>query len=251
MLKKIFKLSNSLGLRKAVEVYIKRRICRKPYKFYFQLLNRYVELRPKSTDFQVFNDIFIERDYEHQWNISKGIIIDAGAYAGFSTLYFHLLFPSHKIIALEPDPDNFNQLLKNVTGISAIKPIQKALWHTSGPIYCSNPFAAKWGHQYTTQQNTNTQNLSAYAISILDLMKQFNTEHIALLKLDVEGAEKDIFEKNTDWIRSVDNVAIELHDRFKKGCSSAVNAQLCTKLFRKTNRSENTFYTRRKEFGRI
>jgi hypothetical protein len=39
------------------------------------------------------------------------------------------------------------------------------------------------------------------------------------LKVDVEGSEKEIFSTADSWISSVDAICIELHDRFKIGCS--------------------------------
>jgi hypothetical protein len=44
---------------------------------------------------------------------------------------------------------------------------------------------------------------------------------IDLLKIDIEGAEKEVFEV-CDWMGDVHSLMIELHDRFKPGCSEAV-----------------------------
>jgi len=42
-----------------------------------------------------------------------------------------------------------------------------------------------------------------------------------ILKIDIEGAEKELFKANyKKWIDKVDVLIIELHDRFKPGCSA-------------------------------
>lgn len=32
-----------------------------------------------------------------------------------------------------------------------------------------------------------------------------------LLKIDIEGAEKELLGKNNDWLKDVDNIVVELH----------------------------------------
>ena len=36
-------------------------------------------------------------------------------------------------------------------------------------------------------------------------------ERISILKIDIEGAEMQLFGHDTDWLDSVDNIVIELH----------------------------------------
>ena len=40
-----------------------------------------------------------------------------------------------------------------------------------------------------------------------------------LTKIDIEGAEKDVFSNPSHWIAKVDTIIIELHERIKKGCN--------------------------------
>ncbi|HEY2844790.1 MAG TPA: FkbM family methyltransferase, partial [Bryobacteraceae bacterium] len=52
-------------------------------------------------------------------------------------------------------------------------------------------------------------NATVQAYTIQDLMD--GSSSIDLLKLDVEGAEREIFTPPHDWLASVKNIAIELH----------------------------------------
>jgi hypothetical protein len=73
-------------------------------------------------------------------------------------------------------------------------------------------------------------------------MREVGIETVDILKVDVEGAEYDIF-SGCDWMDKVKLLAIELHDRDRPGCSDAVNAA-AARLFQKNERGFVTFYSR-------
>ncbi|GHT40273.1 hypothetical protein FACS189443_0370 [Planctomycetales bacterium] len=52
-------------------------------------------------------------------------------------------------------------------------------------------------------------------------MQDYNIKNIDVLKIDVEGSEKEIFENSDEWIDFVNVFLIELHDRIKPGCAKA------------------------------
>ena len=58
-------------------------------------------------------------------------------------------------------------------------------------------------------------------LSLPSLLREFPSGHLDLLKIDIEGAEKEILENADSWMPSVKAVVIELHDRYKPGCSRA------------------------------
>jgi hypothetical protein len=49
---------------------------------------------------------------------------------------------------------------------------------------------------------------------------------IDILKLDIEGAEKEVFSNCDKWLGNVRILMIELHDHLKPGCSSIVYSAL-------------------------
>jgi hypothetical protein len=54
-------------------------------------------------------------------------------------------------------------------------------------------------------------------------MKRFGLKKISLLKIDIEGSEKEVFENNVDeWLPAVQTMVLELHDNVKKGCTSSL-----------------------------
>ena len=65
---------------------------------------------------------------------------------------------------------------------------------------------------------------SVPCLSLADLISEYDLGWIDLLKVDIEGAEKEVFSSPSEWIGSVGAIAIELHDRFKTGCARSFYA---------------------------
>ncbi len=72
-------------------------------------------------------------------------------------------------------------------------------------------------------------------------MEETQVHSIDILKVDIEGAEKEVFE-SSDWMGSVRCLAIELHDWIKPGCSAAVGS--VTRDFSILQRGETTIFIR-------
>ncbi len=60
-------------------------------------------------------------------------------------------------------------------------------------------------------------------MTVAQIMDASGFSEVDLLKLDIEGAEADLFRDGPpDWLKRVTNVAVELHDRFRPGCTERV-----------------------------
>ncbi len=144
-------------------------------------------------------------------------IVDAGSNVGFSALFFAQKFPQAKIYCIEPDPDNYSQLLKNTTNYENIRTHQAALWPIDEMLNLNN------NHQESASirvEKTNSANVEG--ISIPKLMQQYQIDKIDILKIDIEGAEKELFSNRpADWLSKVDIILIELHDMYIDGTSKA------------------------------
>ena len=74
-------------------------------------------------------------------------------------------------------------------------------------------------------------------------MSEYDLKWVDLLKVDIEGAEKEVFGSPDEWIGSVGAIAIELHDRFKPGCSRSFFAAVTAFPVEQTC-GENVFVAR-------
>lgn len=187
-----------------------------------------ITVRLGSSDINVFQDIFISREYGWKFSAKPEVIVDAGGYTGMSAAFFAHQYPEATIIAIEPDAENFGLLKLNTARFPNVHPVHAAVWSESGVISLTDPGYGSWGFQVAT----HTGHATAVAVDEADpatglvravtfdeIIKEFNLDHIDLLKVDVEGSEKEIFASTESWISSVGAICIELHDRLKTGCS--------------------------------
>lgn len=76
------------------------------------------------------------------------------------------------------------------------------------------------GTQESAPRNrTGKTHDSVRAITIPDILRAYQLDKIGLLKVDIEGSEKELFDAPAPWLGQVDAICIELHDWFKAGCS--------------------------------
>ena len=73
-------------------------------------------------------------------------------------------------------------------------------------------------------ENSDT---SLVAYTLTEIMERMNWDGIDLLKVDIEGAELEIFLKNSaDWIRRTRIIFVELHEQYAPGCGQALFSAL-------------------------
>jgi FkbM family methyltransferase len=180
-------------------------------------------LRVPSSDVQAFEQIFIRQDYAFNVTAPPATIVDAGANIGLASLYFSNRFPASRIIAIEPERSNFALLRKNVAGYANITPVQGALWHENKPINLVDPDLGEWGFMTQSVDDVDTHlGESMYEVpgmTVDTIMKEHGLERIDILKIDIEGAEREVFSDPSVWLGEVDALIVELHERLKPGCN--------------------------------
>ena len=185
--------------------------------------NNPFRLRIPSTDIPMYQQVFIDQEYDFLVKTQPKVIIDAGANIGLASIYFTNKYPDAKIIAIEPEQSNFELLKENIAPYPNIIPIQAALWHKNEEINLIDPGLGKVG--FMTEKKNPSKSLPGNtcqiveAITIDKIMKDYNLEKIDILKMDIEGAEREVFSDTSAWIEKVDSLIVELHERMKAGCN--------------------------------
>ena len=153
---------------------------------------------------------------------SPRIIVDAGANIGTSSMYFAKRFPEAKIFAFEPESGNFDLLVKNTGNIDGVIPIKAAIWGSTDRRTISKRQTGHWGYtMLDASAGAELTEQEADCVTIEEFMQNFDIERIDLLKMDIEGGEKSVFENSSAWIDAVDVITVELHDRICMGCDRA------------------------------
>lgn len=206
-------------------------------------------LRLPSSDISTYRQIFIKKGYEFPVSQAPKVIIDAGANIGLASIYFSNKYPDARIISIEAEKSNFELLLQNVVHYNNITPVFAALWGEDKEINLIDPGSGKWGFRTQNKNlpNHNDSNIChpIQGITINTLMKQYNLNHIDILKVDIEGAEREVFENADSWIDNVDVCIVELHDRFKPGCRESFY-QATQDFENEWKRGENIYKARKR-----
>jgi FkbM family methyltransferase len=179
-------------------------------------------LRDNKSDKPIFYQVFYEKQYD-LYGVDfpdAKTIIDGGANIGCASVYFSLHFPNAKIVAIEPEKNNFELLKKNVEPCKNIQCIQAGIWDKNEKLSLTNPKGG--AAEFMFDSNTNVDN-SINGMTISAIMNSQHWNEVDILKLDIEGAEKEVFSSNDlSWLTKVKLLIIELHDRYKEGCTKVV-----------------------------
>jgi FkbM family methyltransferase len=204
-------------------------------------------LRLKTSDLDAYTKIFMQREYDIPLGKEPKVIVDAGANVGFASVFFAIKYPKAKVVAIEPEGTNFVLLKKNTAPYPNIIPIQAALWRENTQVELVDRGFGHWGFQVEAVSSPSDQQHrlgSVQALTFDRIMSLHGFEYIDILKMDIEGGEKDIFAGNFSWVSQVGVIVVELHDRLTVGCSR--NFYVATKDFdQEIQQGENVILLRK------
>ncbi|WP_310557741.1 FkbM family methyltransferase [Flavobacterium sp.] len=183
--------------------------------------------KPKSSDLDAFNMIYSKKEYlpivkvyfENFKIVNETSlnIIDAGSNIGLTSLFFIDYFKKATIVCIEPELENFKILeynLKNCNDNKVFK-INGAVWSTDCNIKIINDFKDKLDWSFRVEETEEDNSIKAFSINTI--INTIGFDSIDILKIDVEGSEKQIFDKNSsnlDFLKITKCIAIEIHDFF-------------------------------------
>lgn len=182
--------------------------------------NQPLLLRLNTTDLETLLQVFWNGEYDIELPLEPAWIIDAGANVGYAAAYFAQRFPKAQIIALEPSAENFAQLQRHAERYPTINPVQAALWSEDGRMSLHDAGEGAWGFR-VGQADSGPAIEEIDALSIDTLCERWQIPRIGLLKIDIEGSEKEVFAAASSWIDRVDMIIAELHDKYRSGCARA------------------------------
>jgi FkbM family methyltransferase len=114
------------------------------------------------------------------------------------------------VISIEPDAENFAMLQKNVAPYrDRCTVIQGAVWPRAENLIFNQSFASA-GQEWARAVEKATTNAPSFNKTV-DIPSLIGTNRVSILKIDIEGAERDLFSSATEWLDQVDNMVIELH----------------------------------------
>ena len=211
-------ITNRIGPLKMAEYLVRTTVSRlTKHQMEFQLphMANPVSIRTGTSDMQVFHDIFIWAEYSFLKPVSERImILDIGANVGYSSTYFASIYPKCEVIAVELMHSNFEQLSRNTAFLGErIRTVEAAVWsHNDGVSIADDTFrdGDAWSHH--ASEATDGQR-RVPSITMLDLMREHAMPHVNVCKIDIEGAEYELFaDGNREWTNHCDVILLEIHE---------------------------------------
>ena len=136
----------------------------------------------------------------------RPLVLDLGANIGASAVYFGMHFPRAHIVALEPQAENFALLKENVAGLDVDARLA-AIGSREGEAALVDPGEGEWGYRTTAGRGVRVESAARL---VSEKLAAGYAPFIA--KIDIEGAEAELFAGDTAWADGFPLVIIELHD---------------------------------------
>ncbi len=199
-------------------------------------------IRNNPFDYATFEEVLLNETYKINLPSNPQYIIDGGGNIGLTACFFATQYPNATVVSIEPDADNFKVLNSNCSQYSNIRAMQNGIWKKNTNLKIEN---SQVGNNAFTVVETDVETSDVLkAITITHIMELNGMPHIDVLKLDIEGSEKEVFEENFDqWLPKTKVLIIELHDKMKKGCSHAVFNAINKYDFSFDIKGENIIFT--------
>ncbi|WP_422359123.1 FkbM family methyltransferase [Reichenbachiella sp.] len=232
-------------------IYLKLISCKhgliKKAKIKVPKIKKPILVRNSTSDYPIFNQVFRDLEYDINFGFEPKSIIDAGANIGLTALYFSGEYPNCKIISIEPESLNFEVLVENTKANANIIPVKKALSNKLEKLSVMG--SDRETSSFTTEKLESNEDdkgrrNEVETTTVSELMRENDLKSVDVVKIDIEGFEKELFESNhEDWVPYTKVLIIELHDRMKKGCSKSLFECMVKYDFELDMRGENLIFT--------
>jgi len=172
-------------------------------------------------DDEMMNTIAVEvykNDYykslsDHIKDIKDPIVFDLGGHVGTTAIYFSLNHPNAKIYAFEPNPDFFSCFMHNTKNYHNIKCFNVAVGAGSVKRYLSTEREGYLADSFYYGQNIERNKVQVIALDFASIVKMTNVDHIDAMKIDIEGAEYEVFISSSfaKFAKNIDFIIGESH----------------------------------------
>ena len=144
-----------------------------------------------------------------------GTVLDIGANIGLFT-ELAIRKGANKVISVEIN-DKAIDIFEDIhSGRENVRLVKKAVYDKTGEIKIhTDPNNSLVGSVFQDHTDGLSETVIVPAISIDDLISEFDLEEVGLIKIDVEGSEYAIFDgMSDDTLGKLNNIILEFHDNF-------------------------------------
>lgn len=204
----------------------------KDFVAHYPNFNATIKLRKRpSSDLNVFNQVFEYKEYQpvvevfkkNFPSVSKLNFIDAGSNVGLTSVFFSKFFPGSRYINIEPDTSNFETMSYNLSAnsIESVEKVKGGVWSTNSYLKIVSDFRDKNDWSFRVEETLGPTDIKAFSIN--HLIEKNDFSFIDILKMDIEGSEKEVLtspKADVSYLSKTKCIAIEIHDEFD--CREAI-----------------------------
>lgn len=175
--------------------------------------------------------------------------MDLGANIGLATVFFGIKYPGARILAVEPEDNNYAITVANVSALGdRVHTRNAAVWirdavinlHTEDENGLS---LGEWGARVSEQPGASGKTTKCHKLGTL--LDSAGLASVDILKVDIEGAELEVFSNAAEeWLPRINLIIIETHDRFRPGCEAAVRKAIRPMFEELPRQGSNLFFRR-------
>jgi FkbM family methyltransferase len=166
-----------------------------------------IHFRPGTPDVGVIVQNLVREEYGRlPAGFAPEVVVDGGGYIGDLSIYFLNRFPRSRVITLEPDERNRQLAEVNLApyGDRATL-LPNGLWSEQARLSLEGSYTG-------SSLSTDAASPSINCITIEDLVNQFDLAGIDIVKLDIEGAERQVLlENSAEWLQRTRLLVVEFH----------------------------------------
>lgn len=218
-----------IGFFTTVNYFVQRLLKPKSQLIVLQLkgLSHRLYLRNKTFDTNIFYQIFIQEDLFLNNEEDISIIIDCGANIGLATLYFRRKYQNARIIAIEPENENYNLLLKNTQNYSNVTALKIGVFDKDCDLSVIDIGEGEASYRVTHKPIKGKVIQTIPCRSIDNLMEEFSIDKIDILKMDIEGSEKEcLLAPTIEWLEKTKYLLMEIHENIHPGLTQQVSNKI-------------------------
>lgn len=176
---------------------------------------RTMVLRHGSMDWGIVKEVYEGKSYSRHLPKDANVVVDVGASTGVFTLLASMMYPNAVIYAYECEPVNFGLLVHNIirNGLeNRVKAYQYAITGMRGKrvLNIHRPLNGVGGHSVVWGWSEPVgAKLEVKSITLEDVFQTNRIESIDVLKLDIEGSEREVIQ--SPYMMRVNMVTMEAH----------------------------------------
>jgi len=156
--------------------------------------------------------VFLDREHVPPKQVSHpSVILDLGANIGLTMAHFATLFPAARILGAELDPDNAALCVENTERWrDRCEVVAAGVWVRDGTV----PYVRREGREVSHAIAEAAADATSWttAISIDSLLQRLPaTTEVDYMKMDIEGAEREVLRSGQSWAPRVSAIKVEIH----------------------------------------